>query len=323
MKKRVHRSVQRVLALGGVPSSLLIAIAATSCASSAVPAPAEPAPAEATPEAPAAPASTGPSSTIVRPDAARAEECVDPGDSDVSGEFEQAATIESQARIVGCTKRGDVDAFRFKLPASVGGQLSTVSVSGKSRMSPRLELFDANRKRIAVLSGGPGEQLVAWAHAAGGSEVFVKVGQVHSAEETYTLEVKTAPLPDTSEPNDSADEAKKIPKSGEITGFVGRPANDSAAVEDWYVFEATKDGKLKVALQPTEDVSPILALYDATRRRLQNKMGEDGQFVEVEAAGKKGSSYFVEVRPVHEPHAAGAGQPPARLLQPYKLVVTQ
>jgi hypothetical protein len=248
--------------------------------------------------------------------------CIDPAERDVTDQFDHAVPLDPNSTTVGCSFRGDNDMFIVTMAPANAGQVFRYALRGQVELAPVIQIFDANRKRVEHEHGGKSQEVRGWVHAAGGSFFYVRISQVHGVNEAYTLALATGPLVEPTEPNGSFEQATALPASGQITGFMGNTLNDPAGLEDWYRVEVGQDGELGLTLDMSQDIAPLVDVFDGNRKRLERKSGGRGERIQASARVRRGT-HFIRVSSVHTVPFVGRGEPAGWLTRPYTLTVTR
>jgi len=247
--------------------------------------------------------------------------CVDPADRDISDRFEQAMPI-GPGPTVGCTYRGDVDAFVVTAPPGNAGHVVVYTLRGAHQMAPVMQVLDANRASLHRHSGPPSSELKGWMHVAGGTSVYLRVSQVHGASEPYTLTLTASALTEPGEPNGDLEQATPIKENGFVEAYLSNPANDPSALNDWYRIDVKQDGALMLDVDMSQDIAPVLEVKTAMRRPVARKSGARSERIQLPVRVQRGS-YYVRVGTYHAVASAGAGDPPTWLTRPYKLTISR
>lgn len=247
--------------------------------------------------------------------------CVDPADRDISDRFEQAMPIGPGAT-VGCTYRNDTDLFIVTAPAGNAGHVLVYTLRGAQEMAPVMQVLDANRASLHRHSGPRSSELKGWIHIAGGTSVYLRVSQVHGVNEPYTLTLAANALAEPGEPNGDVERATPLKEDGFVQAYLSNPANDPAALNDWYRLDVKQDGNLMLDVDMSQDIAPVVEVVTAMRRPVVRKSGARSERIQVPVRVQRGS-YYVRVGTYHSVASAGAGDPPTWLTRPYKLTVSR
>lgn len=247
--------------------------------------------------------------------------CVDPADRDISDRFEQAMPIGPGATVA-CIGRGDTDLFVVTAPPGNAGHIVVYTLRGAHKMAPVMQVLDANRASLHRHYGPESSELKGWIHIAGGTSVFLRVSQVHGANEPYTLTLAATPLIEPGEPNGDVERATPLKENGFVQAFLSTPANDPSALNDWYRVDVKQDGDLLLDVDMSQDIAPTVEVLTATRRPVARKSGARSERIQLPLRVQRGS-YYVRVGTYHAVASAGEGDPPTWLTRPYKLTVSR
>jgi hypothetical protein len=258
------------------------------------------------PPAPSAPPSPGP--------------CIDPGPQDIPDLFDRPAPISAGSTIVGCIARGDADLFLVSVPPGAAGQLVVFSLRGANEMAPVIRVFDANRKQIDQVNRGAHQELRGWAYVAGGSQFFLRVGQIHGANEAYTLTTSATPLAEAGEPNNDAERAMPLVPGRAVSAFLAGPLNDPGAIDDWYRIDARRDGDMAIDIDMSQGIVPMVKLFDVNRREVTRQSAGAGERFRFQAKVRRGV-YHLKLGSIHRVPAAGENDPPQALTRPYVITL--
>ena len=247
--------------------------------------------------------------------------CVDPADRDISDRFEQAMPI-GPGTTVGCTHRNDDDLFIVTAPPGNAGHVLVYTLRGAHEMAPKMHVLDANRSQLNQHYGPRSSELKGWVHIAGGTSVYLRVSQVHGANEPYTLTLAASALTEPGEPNGDLERATPLKDDGFVQAFLSNPANDPSALNDWYRLDVRQDGNLMLDVDMSQDIAPVLEVKTAMRKPVARKSGARSERIQLPLRVQRGS-YYVRVGTYHSVASAGAGDPPSWLTRPYKLTVSR
>jgi len=247
--------------------------------------------------------------------------CVDPADRDISDRFEQAMPI-GPGSTVGCTYRDDTDVFVVTAPAGNAGHILVYTLRGAHDMAPVMQVLDANRASLHRHHGPKSSELKGWIHIAGGTSVYLRVAQVHGANEPYTLTLTATALTEPGEPNGDFERATPLQENGFVQAFLSNAANDPSALNDWYRVDVRQDGNLMLDVDMSQDIAPVLEVLTATRRPVGRKNGARSERIQLPLRVQRGS-YYVRVGTYHSVASAGGGDPPTWLTRPYTLTVSR
>ena len=247
--------------------------------------------------------------------------CVDPADRDISDRFEQAMPI-GPGTTVGCTYRNDTDLFIVTAPAGNAGHVLVYTLRGAQEMAPVMQVLDANRASLHRHTGPRSSELKGWIHIAGGTSVYLRVSQVHGVNEPYTLTLAANALTEPGEPNGDVERATPLKEDGFVQAYLSNPANDPAALNDWYRVDVARDGKMILDVDMSQDIAPVVEVVTAMRRPVARKTGARSERIQLPVRVQRGS-YYVRVGTYHAVASAGEGDPPTWLTRPYKLTVSR
>ncbi len=247
--------------------------------------------------------------------------CIDPGERDISDRFEQAMPI-GPGVTVGCIYRGDNDLFLVTAPAGNAGHLFTFALRGAHQMAPGIQVLNFNRKSLHIHHVGTSQEARGWVHIAGGTSIYLRVSQVHGANEPYTLTLAATQVTEPGEPNGDLDHATPLTENGFVQAFMSNPANDPSALEDWYRVDVKADGNLTLDVDMSQDVSPHIKVLSAMRRPVGARSGAPGERIQLPLRVQRGS-YYVRIGSVVGVPSAGRGDPPSWLTRPYKLTISR
>ena len=247
--------------------------------------------------------------------------CVDPADRDISDRFEQAMPI-GPGTTVACTYRNDADVFIVTAPPGNAGHVLVYTLRGAQEMAPVMQVLDANRASLHRHSGPRSSELKGWIHIAGGTSVYLRVSQVHGVNEPYTLTLAANALAEPGEPNGDVERATPLKEDGFVQAYLSNPANDPAALNDWYRVDIGHDGKMILDVDMSQDIAPVVEVVTAMRKPVARKTGARSERIQLPLPVQRGS-YYVRVGTYHSVASAGEGDPPTWLTRPYKLTVSR
>lgn len=230
-----------------------------------------------------------------------------------------APTSES----IGCTQADDIDLFKVTLPPGNGGYLVHFAVTGIGAIKPKMDVLDGSRKRLVpAYASSEGEEVKGWVFAAGGSDLYFSVGQIHSTTGQYRLALQADAVQEPGEPNQEASAATALPEAGTVQGILAQPAN-GAEEQDWYVLTSAKSGKLTIDLDMPADISVAAELLDGNKRRVEYMAASTrGERVSKTVSVGKGTYYLV-LKSVHGLESAGVGAPLNSIVRPYVITTTR
>jgi hypothetical protein len=254
------------------------------------------------------------------PPAPPAPRCAD-ADADFPNNLDAPVPLEAASTTLGCITAGDVDLFAVKAPDGAAGTALRFRLEGSAEMAPKIEILDGNRKRVHYQGGGKGEELGGWVHVAGGTNLLLKIDQVHSATDTYTLVLEPVALVEAGEPNEDVAQATSLAEAGTAQGLMSPPAN-GAGLTDWYKIDVSSAGNLKIDLDMSQEIAVKAELLDGNRKRVVFKGGGRGERVQLEAKVKKGT-YYLKLESVHSVDPAGKGDLPPWLTRPYVITTSR
>jgi hypothetical protein len=246
--------------------------------------------------------------------------CIDPGPQDIPDLFDRPAPISAGSTIVGCIARGDADLFLVSVPPSAAGQLVVFTLRGANEMAPVIRVFDANRKQMEQMSRGAHQEIRGWAYVAGGTQFFLRVGQIHGASEPYTLTTSSTALAEAGEPNNDAERATPLAPGRAVSAFLAGPLNDPMALDDWYRIDARRDGDVAIDIDMSQGIAPVAKLFDVNRREVTRQSAGSGERFRFQAKVRRGV-YHLKLGSIHRVPAAGENEPPQSLTRPYVITL--
>ena len=257
--------------------------------------------------------------------------CPQENGADAPTELEGAPAL-ADGTVTGCFGRGadQADAFTVQAPEHAGPVVYRFSVKSAPGSKPCFELFDAGRAAVkaeSLCAASPGATLDMWVAAQGGSTFGVRLkdlsGDRDGHDRPYTLYVTGEPLADAGEPNQDDATATEITVGETKEAFFATALNGAAQEMDVYRFAAPK-AKLTFTVETMDPTVQFAArLRDAKGKVLIEKSAPNaGATLTFQNSVKKGT-YTVELRNLAGAGtpAAGAGEVPQHLTQPYKLTV--
>jgi hypothetical protein len=190
------------------------------------------------------------------------------------------------------------------------------SLRGQYDLAPVVKVFDVNRKQIDHASAGKHQELRGWISAAGGTQFFLRVGQIHGVNEAYTLTLASTALAEEGEPNNNAGDATPLAPGRSISAFIANAMNDPTVLEDWYRIDARRDTDLAIDIDMSQGVAGLARLFDTNRRQVAQQSAGRGERFRFQAKVRPGV-YHLQLRSMHAVPSAGSGDPPVWLTRPY------
>ncbi|RME91635.1 MAG: hypothetical protein D6766_11605, partial [Verrucomicrobia bacterium] len=188
---------------------------------------------------------------------------------------------------------GDEDWFSVEVvePATLMLDLSNVP----SNLDMRLYLYDPNGEellRYDAMHGGDPIHVRRDIEVPGryGVRVLDRGGDAYALE-PYTLTATLVPIADANEPNDSWHEATLLAAANQVMGRI-QPVGDA----DWYRFEVSEPGPVRIQISQTGGINPWLGLYDDSRRELMVKRARNvGDVLELRYDVPSADTYYLLV----------------------------
>jgi hypothetical protein len=246
--------------------------------------------------------------------------CIDPGTRDISELYEQAMPLAATSTTVGCIARNDIDTFVITAPPGNAGQIVQYSLRGQYEMAPVVQVLDANRAPLNRHNGPKSTELRGWVHVTGGTPFYLRVSQVHGANEAYTLTLAATAMVEPGEPNSDMTRATVIREGTPVQGFMSQAANDPSSLNDWYRLDVTRDGPVTLDVDMSQDIAPVVEVFNVNRRKVAYKSGSRSERIQLGAQVQRGT-YYILVRTFHSVASAGVGDLPPWLTRPYTLSV--
>ena len=230
--------------------------------------------------------------------------------------------LAATSTTVACTARNDTDVFVITAPPGNAGQIVRYSVRGQYEMAPSVQVLDANRSPLHRHYAPKSSELQGWVHVTGGTPFYLRVSQVHGANEAYTLNLAAVAMVEAGEPNSDMEQATLLKEGTPVQAFMSQAANDPRSVDDWYRLDVTRDGPLTVDVDMSQQIAPVVEVFNANRRKLARKSGSRSERIQLGAQVQRGT-YYILVRSIHSVASAGAGDLPPWLARPYVLSVVR
>ena len=184
-------------------------------------------------------------------------------------------------------------------------------------------------RACTVTSGPRSSELKGWIHIAGGTSVYLRVSQVHGVNEPYTLTLAANALAEPGEPNGDVERATPLKEDGFVQAYLSNPANDPAALNDWYRLDVKQARKPDAKNDPGRRHESGHRAGRGGRDRdasspVARKSGARSERIQLPLRVQRGS-YYVRVGTYHSVASAGAGEgnPLTWLTRPYKLTVSR
>jgi hypothetical protein len=159
----------------------------------------------------------------------------------------------------------DIDTFHIKNSSKLRDWISVKLENRSQKMTPEVEIFDANRRSIAKrYETTAGASLAITFVAEAAEDYYVIVRNWSSGAGPYTLKVKPAKYHDEFEPNDIAAEATpmSVGQSVEATILDTKDA-------DWYRLKAPGTGNRKIYLQNIKGkLTPQITVFNADKSQV-------------------------------------------------------
>jgi hypothetical protein len=248
--------------------------------------------------------------------------CLDAG-ADITDRFDEAYPLAPTSRTTLCMQRGDIDVFAITAPPGAAGTVVRFSVHPEIEMAPVVEIFDGNRRSDRNLYGKKGEQVRGWAYVAGGTTLYLKVRQIHGAQETYTLALDSGALPEANEPNNTMEFATPLALGASTTGFLARPFNDEAVAADWYRVELPTPGRLAIDVDMSQGVSSRVVLFDSNRKQRGQRGGGRGERYQHSFDKLAAGTYYLKLDSSHGLDESDGGDLPESLTRAYTIAISR
>ncbi|MDE3166144.1 MAG: hypothetical protein KGN36_10080 [Acidobacteriota bacterium] len=189
----------------------------------------------------------------------------------------------------------DVDCYKVSAPPAPRDILQ-IELKPKSRLlTPMVKIYGPDRGLLAWLKGkdAPGQPVSAMLAPAPNSTLYVEVSGFGDSAGLYTLAVTPLKRYDQYEPNDDIFSATPLPLGQELQANIMDRADT-----DYYSFEASKTGKVKVTIQ-NRSLTLIPALSTFTPEMRSSGFGPDvrehGANLEHTIEVEAGKKYFIQV----------------------------
>ncbi|NQT53596.1 hypothetical protein HQ576_16180, partial [bacterium] len=227
--------------------------------------------------------------------------------SEPNDEAEAAAALPfGEARKATLFPRADQDVYTLDVPKPGIGLLSVVVAGMADSIAPRVDLHDAEGKKIASWSGARGAEprVQHELKAAGTILLHVFDGDVREGKhgtgfyddyspEPYTVRATFTPATDTHEPNDEHDTARAVALGKPVQGTLF-PVRDN----DFYKFTIPQPGRgvLRIRAEGFNDkMHPALRFYDTAKKEIASVKQSRGQPVTLTHLLAGGGDFFVQV----------------------------
>lgn len=183
--------------------------------------------------------------------------------------FHQAAPIVLGAPVQGYIfPGGDLDYYHIQIPGA--GEVRMEVTGVPANIEARLRVYNNNAALIHTkenLNGGEPLQASFQVAEAGSYRILIqdRVGSNY-ATTPYTLTAYFTPAVDPNEPNTLWRDATLLSASNQVSGKI-HPAGDA----DWFRFEVTQPGPVRIQVTECNGINPYLALYNDSNVRLTYK----------------------------------------------------
>jgi hypothetical protein len=127
---------------------------------------------------------------------------------------------------------------------------------------------------------------------------------------------------DPGEPNSDMNQATPLREGTPLQAFMSRAANDPGSVNDWYRLDVTRDGPLTLDLDMSQQIAPVIEVFNANRRKVAHKSGTRSERIQASAQVQRGT-YYILIRSIHNVPSSGDGDLPPWIARPYVLSVTR
>jgi hypothetical protein len=249
--------------------------------------------------------------------------CLDAGPADITDRFDEAYALAPTSTTTLCMQRGDTDVFAITAPPGAAGTVVRFAVHPEIEMAPVVEILDGNRRSDRNLYGKKGEQLRGWAYVAGGTTFYLKIRQVHGAQETYTLALEGGALPEANEPNNTMEFATPLAIGASTTGFLARPFNDEAVAADWYRVELPTPGSLAIDVDMSQGISSRVVLFDSNRKQRGQRGGGRGERYQHSFEKLAAGTYYLRLDSSQGLDESDGGELPESLTRAYTIAISR
>lgn len=230
----------------------------------------------------------------------------------------------------GCLSSTDVDHLTLGGPGDpAGGYIeATITPAGGGRVQVRV--LDGDGGELGTFVGdGPDAPLSFFVAVAPGRDARIAIFDDGAAAAPYTYQVTSnyVPIPDSYEPNDSADAATVMTSGSTIEAFMFAGAYDPpTAFDDHYRFSAVADGvTIKLEEVPTNTAARIFLFRPDGSEVARVSSGQrGGPLTLVTPMPLGGGDHLIRVSLWAEtPPSVGQGAVPDHFTRRYRLTVTQ
>jgi hypothetical protein len=242
----------------------------------------------------------------------------------------QATFTMAGAGFDGCLSSTDVDHLTLGAPADpAGGYVqATITPSGGARVQVRV--LDADGNELGTFTGdAPDAPLSFFVAVAPGRDPKIAVSDDGAATAPYTYQLISSyvPVPDSYEPNDSAEAATSMTSGSTIEAFMFAGASDApAAYEDHYRFSAIPEGvTIKLEDVPTNTAARVFLFRPDGSEVARVSSGQrGGALTMVTPVPLAAGDHLIRISLWDEPPAAvGQGTVPDHFTRRYRLTVMQ
>ncbi len=210
---------------------------------------------------------------------------------------------------IGTTFTGQLDVVpdvRLPLTLARPGTLR-ITATGEGTLRFRLYLYDVDGTTTLAqdTTGHESSRAVEWGGLAPG-QYFIHLHRTQG-EGAYTIQTHLAAVAIASdeEPNDTVDQAQRIPLGEATTGLLGFGNADGTDTEDWFKVTTTEPGTLRATVEAEETLSVGLRLYDVNgSTTLDADTSGRASSRAVEQGGLAPGTYFIRL---DRSHAGGYG----------------
>ncbi len=228
---------------------------------------------------------------------------LDPDEYEDNGSYATAVPINLNSPVVGnLFPTGDQDWFVFEVVES--GTVHFNLANQAQNIQSSLIVYNENLHELLrkeELHGGT--PLKASLRVENPGRYWVRLhdrGNNGYSMESYTLTAVFAPEVDVNEPNDRFSQPTVITQINQMSGIV-YPHNDW----DWYRFDVTESGRIRIQISQPEGIYPDLRLYNDSRveiARVHARNANESIMLIYDIS--EPDSYYVSVRDNHEAHVS-------------------
>jgi len=228
--------------------------------------------------------------------------------------------IEAQSETVGCVMPNDADMFVVTAPPAKAGVVIRFSLRGSDKITPRVQIYDADRKSHLVDYGPASGEVRGWVHVAGDTTIYIKAAQLQSFKGQYTLTLTAEPLNDPDEPNDDIDHPTAVQQGKAVKSFISAEMNNVGSAVDYYKVDVRHDGAVTLDLDMIQGVDPTIVVFDADRKQVGRQYGQVSEHMHFTLKLKHGLHY-VKIFPYSNLSSTGTGELPVRLERQYQFTI--